>query len=72
MLKENNKRLGYLGKDECERLINACAVHLQPIVMTALNTGMCKGEILSLKWENVDLNRDIIYVLNTKNGWQAF
>jgi len=68
MLKENNKRLRFLEKDECERLIKTCAQHIQPIVITALNTGMRKGEILSLKWENVDLNRDIIYVLDTKNG----
>ncbi|MBF0489367.1 MAG: tyrosine-type recombinase/integrase [Candidatus Omnitrophica bacterium] len=68
MLKENNKRLRYLEKEECERLIKASALHLQPIVITALNTGMRKGEILSLKWENIDLNRGIIYVLNTKNG----
>jgi integrase len=68
MLKENNKRLRYLEKEECEVLIKTCALHIQPIVITALNTGMRKGEILSLKWENVDLKRDIIYVLDTKNG----
>ncbi len=68
MLKENNKRLRYLEKEECERLIAACLPHQQPIVITALNTGMRRGEILSLKWENVDLVRGIIYVLNTKNG----
>lgn len=68
MLKENNKRLRYLEKEESERLVNACKEHLRPIVIAALNTGMRKGEILGLKWENVDLNRDMIYVLDTKNG----
>jgi len=68
MLKENNKRLRYLEKEECGRLIAACLPHQQPIVITALNTGMRRGEILSLKWENVDLVRGIIYVLDTKNG----
>ncbi len=68
LLKENNKRLRYLEKEECERLIKACADHIKPIVVMALNTGMRKGEILSLKWEDVDLNRDIIHILNSKNG----
>ncbi len=68
LLKENNKRLRYLNKEESERLVNTCAKHLKPIVITALNTGMRKGEILNLKWENVDLNQGIIYLLDTKNG----
>jgi len=57
---KNNKRLRYLEKEESGRLINACKDHLRPIVIAALNTGMRKGEILGLKWENVDLIRDII------------
>ena len=68
LLKENNKRLRYLDREEFDRLLNVCAKHLRPIVITAFNTGMRKGEILSLKWENVDLVRRIIYVLDTKNG----
>ena len=43
---------------------------LRPIVVMALNTGMRKGEILNLKWENIDLKNSFI-LLNqeqTKNG----
>jgi len=68
MLEENNRRLRYLSKDECQALIDACADHLKPIVLTALNTGMRKGEILSLKWENVDLTHGFILLEHTKNG----
>src|SRR4030042_5885271 len=39
-LPENNKRLRFLSKEECQALINACDAHLKPIVITALNTGM--------------------------------
>ena len=65
---ENNRRLRYLSKEECQELIKACSPHLKPIVITALNTGMRKGEILSLKWDNVDLKHGFILLDITKNG----
>ena len=42
--------------------------HLEAIIITALNTGMRKGEILHLKWENVDFKNGYIIVVETKNG----
>jgi integrase len=68
LLEENNRRLRYLNKEERHALINACPNHLRPIVITALNTGMRKEEILSLKWDNVDLKNDFILLDITKNG----
>ncbi|MFN3467616.1 MAG: site-specific integrase, partial [Candidatus Brocadiales bacterium] len=41
---------------------------LKPIVITALNTGMRLGEILSLKWEQVDLCHGFILLDRTKSG----
>ena len=67
-LKENNKRLRFLNVDECKRLIKCCSEHLKPIVVTALNTGMRRGEILSLKWEQVDLRHGYISLRDTKSG----
>ncbi len=67
-LQENNRRLRYLSKQECKELLNSCESHLRPIVVTALNTGMRKGEILKLKWDNVDLKHGFILLDNTKNG----
>ena len=68
MLEENNRRLRYLSNEECKALVDACCDHLKPIVITALNTGMRKGEILSLKWDNVDLHHGFILLDYTKNG----
>jgi integrase len=68
LFKENNRRLRYLSKEECLSLINACEPHLKPIVITALNTGMRKSEILNLKWDNVDLRHGFILLDITKNG----
>jgi len=69
LLAENNRRLRYLSKVECQALADACASHLRPIVVTALNTGMRKEEILSLEWEkNIDLKHGFILLERTKNG----
>ncbi len=66
--KENNKRLRYLSIEECQTLLNCCASHLKPIVTVALHTGMRRGEILGLKWEQVDLKHGFILLDTTKNG----
>lgn len=66
---ENNKRLRYLSKEEAKALVAACSPHLRPIVITALNTGMRKEEILSLEWaRHVDLRHGFILLDRTKNG----
>ena len=68
LLKEENRRTRYLETEEIKALVNACPDHLRPIVITALNTGMRKGEILNLKWPDVDLRQKIIYIYNSKSG----
>ena len=42
--------------------------HLKDIVALALNTGMRRGEILSLMWDQVDLKHGFILLDRTKNG----
>src|SRR5208337_818506 len=68
LLEENNKRLRFLSKEECRALLDNCNGHLKAIVTFALNTGCRRGEILSLKWENVDLKHGFIRLDMTKNG----
>lgn len=68
LLQDDSKRLRYLSKDECQSLINVCQGTTRAIVITALNTGMRKGEILNLKWDNVDLKHGFILLDRTKNG----
>ncbi len=64
----NNKRLRYLSKDECRALLDNCYGHLKAIVTFAMNTGCRSGEILSLKWDNVDMKHGFIRLDRTKNG----
>lgn len=68
-IREENRRLRYLSQEECQTLIDAADNHLKPIVITALNTGMRKGEILGLRWDkHVDLKHNRILLDKTKNG----
>ena len=41
---------------------------LKPIIITALHTGMRRGEILNLKWSNIDFEYGYIELLDTKSG----
>lgn len=72
MKKENNARLRYLSKEEANKLLKQFddyrAKHLKPIVVVALNTGMRLGEIVGLKWENIDLQNNFILLDDTKSG----
>ncbi|MBF0556408.1 MAG: site-specific integrase [Nitrospirae bacterium] len=68
LLEENNRRLRYLSKDECKELLRNCNGYLNAIVTFALNTGCRRGEILSVKWDNIDLTHGFIRLDRTKNG----
>ncbi len=50
------------------RLIDACLPRLKPIVITAVYTGLRKTDVLTLKWENVDLERGLIRLVEEKTG----
>ncbi|HSA86914.1 MAG TPA: tyrosine-type recombinase/integrase [Nitrospira sp.] len=66
---EPDGRLRYLaGAPEAERLLQACEEWLRPIVLTALHTGMRKGELLGLTWDCVDMTHGFIRLKQTKNG----
>ena len=68
MFKTNNQRRRFLEKDEIVNLLAHCNGYLKPIVIVALNTGMRRGEILGLKWRDLDFKRSVIYLHDTKNG----
>ncbi len=74
--KISNERTRFLNDDEKERLLSACreseSKGLYSIVILALSTGMRRGEIMNLKWSNIDLARGSIFLQTTKNGDRRF
>jgi integrase len=70
--KEPRGRLKFLSEDERHRLLAACKQssnkYLYTIVVLALSTGMRQGEILNLRWSNVDLEKGRIVLYETKNS----
>lgn len=49
-----------------DRLLNAAIEHQDyEIILCALFTGMRRGEILGLRWHDVDLKKNMIFVRNT-------
>ncbi len=67
MLEEHNQVERILTVDEENRLLNECVSYLRPIIFTALNTGMRRGEILGLEWSDVDLDISMITVNQTNS-----
>ena len=65
-LKENNARKRFLTDEEIARLLTELKPkkHIHRIVFCALNTGMRRGEILNLKWEQV--RNGFIYITESK------
>ena len=70
--KESRGRDRFLNEPEKEALLDACQKSSHPylylIVVLALSTGMRRNEIVSLRWENVDLTLQRIHLDDTKNG----
>jgi len=70
----DNSKVRYLSKDEEARLrenLQTCDTDfLEVIVILALNTGMRKGELLSLDWNHVNFDNKILTVdfQNAKSG----
>ena len=70
-LKEPRGRVRFLSEDERPRLLEACRSsrdrRLYPLVLLALATGARRGELLRLKWQDIDLDRGIAVLHETKN-----
>ena len=70
MFRVSGERVRYLSLEEEQRLFEGLddCEWLRSIVVIALHTGMRRGEICGLQWFDLNFERGIIHVRNTKNG----
>lgn len=65
---EDNMRLRFLSKDEIKRLYEQCEGELLNLVKVAINTGMRRGELMALTWNDLDISNRHIYIRHSKSG----
>lgn len=69
---EPRGRVRFLDDQERAALLRACQESTNPylyiVVVLALSTGMRRGEIMNLRWEDIDLTKGRLTLHQTKNG----
>lgn len=69
---ESRGRVRFLDDEERQRLLAACEQSENPylylIVVLAISTGARKNELLTLRWQDLDMRRGKIHLEETKNG----
>jgi integrase len=62
----------FLSEEERKALLQSCRESrsklLYPLVLLALTTGARKGELLGLRWQDIDLDRKTARLYDTKSG----
>lgn len=67
-LTDENRRDRILTPEEEARLLAACddrRAHIRPLIIAAIDTGMRFGELLRLRWSDVDFSANLIRVRKT-------
>lgn len=70
--KEDSGRIVYLTTEQVAKLIDAAkqdqCPYIYPFILIGLGTSMRRMEILSIRLENIDLNKRVIYIPKAKAG----
>lgn len=65
-IQKNKQR--YLTKEETNTILKACKEHyFKDLVLVGIYTGMRRAELVNLCFENVDINKKLIYVKNKED-----
>jgi integrase len=70
LLPEDNVRQRFITEDEFQKILPLLSADVLPIVVIAYHTAMRLGEILALRWKNIDLKRRLFVFETEKTGKQ--
>jgi integrase len=70
MLKEENKRIRWITKEDANKLLHRLPSHLSDLAAFSLVTGLRKANVLELEWSQIDIFRKhaLIYADQSKTG----
>ena len=61
-LKEDNKRIRWITRQEVERLYGELPAHLEAMVRFSLSTGLRESNVTGLEWSQIDLRRKVAWI----------
>ena len=70
MMEINNTRKGFLEYEDHTSVLDALPQSLKAMFIIAFHSGCRKGEVLNMRWSDVDWKNKVIRLPETKNGDQ--
>lgn len=68
-MREPEKEIRALSREEFRKLVDVCTdVRLKAFVLLAGTMGLRRGEVLNMRWQDVDFLNDTVHVVN-HDGW---
>ena len=70
LFKENNVRTGFFEHEHYSAMLKSLPEHLKPVLVMGYWTGLRRGEIVSMRWQQVDLKNGVLRLEagTTKSG----
>lgn len=66
--KVEQKEVRFFSLEEIQKILETCSERMYPAYLILIHTGVRKGELLELEWNDVDFERRIIKI-GPKDGW---
>lgn len=68
LIRERRKPRSVMSLAEEDKLLAHAAPHLRALIIFAADSGLRRGELLSQRWEHVDLTRRLLFVTRSKTA----
>ena len=68
MPRVEQKRMEVLSREDVRRIIKVCGPRDRALVLSLIDSGLRRGEALSLDWDDVDLRTGAVHVRRGKGG----